>query len=336
VFVDKAEIFVRGGRGGDGIVAFLHEKFMPHGGPAGGDGGRGGSVIIRATERVATLLDIARQPHIRAESGKAGGKKNMAGKSGKDLLVQIPRGTLVRDRASGAVVRDMTAEGEDFVIAKGGRGGKGNARFKSSTNQTPRECTQGEPGQEGWYVLELKLIADVGLVGLPNAGKSTLLGRISAARPKVADYPFTTLHPVPGIVSLGEYRSCVVADIPGLIEGAHLGHGLGHEFLRHVERTRMLVHLVDMAPLSGPAPVDAYRQIRAELAAYSPALAEKPEIICANKLDLSDAAAGLEAFKAALGADREVVAISAVTGEGIPRLLGAISRALDTLPKAVI
>jgi GTP-binding protein len=332
MFVDKATIFVKAGRGGDGIVAFLREKSMPRGGPAGGDGGRGGNIILRATDRVATLIDLARQIHFRAESGKAGGNKNMTGKSGEDLVIEVPRGTLIRDRDSGDVVRDMTGEEEFFILARGGRGGKGNQNFKSSTNQVPRECTPGGDGQEGWYTLELKLIADVGLVGMPNAGKSTLLSRVSAARPKIADYPFTTMHPVPGIVKLGEYSSCVIADIPGLIEDAHLGRGLGIEFLRHVERTRMLIHVLDMGPLAGPRPIEAYRQIREELKAYSGPLAEKVEIIAANKMDLPEASDNLEELRRELP-DREIFPISGVTGQGLPALLGAVARHLEALPR---
>jgi GTP-binding protein len=327
VFVDKTDIFVKAGRGGDGCVSFLREKFRPKGGPDGGDGGRGGSVVLRATAKVATLLDISRRTHYRAESGHQGQGKNMTGRSAADLVLEVPIGTIVRERESGRIVADLTREGEEIVLARGGRGGRGNASFKSATNQTPREFTPGTPGEEGWYTLELKLIADVGLVGLPNAGKSTLLSRISHARPKIADYPFTTLTPIPGIVSLGEYRSCVVADIPGLLEGAHRGVGLGVEFLRHIERTRALVHVVDCAPLGGPAPLDAYRQVRAELEAYGAGLAEKPEVVAANKMDLPEAAANLEVLRRELG-DREIVPISAATGAGIPALLGAVARML--------
>ncbi len=329
MFVDKTDIFVKAGDGGDGCVSFRREKYIPRGGPDGGDGGRGGSVILRATDRAATLLDHHRQTFYRAVSGKQGRGKNQTGRSGQDLVVEVPRGTIVRRRDSGEVVRDLTAEGDEIAIARGGRGGKGNSRFKSSTNQVPRESTPGEEGEEGWYTLELKLVADVGLVGLPNAGKSTIISRISSARPKIADYPFTTLSPVPGLVSLGEYRSCVVADIPGLIEGAHQGHGLGDEFLRHVERTRALVHVIDVAPLSGPAPAEAYRVIRRELEAYGLGLAGKPEIVAANKMDLPEAGDGLAALRRELPPDKEIWPISAVTGAGLKDLVGAIARLIE-------
>ncbi len=331
MFVDRAEIHVKAGKGGDGCVSFLREKYRPKGGPDGGDGGNGGSVILRATGKVATLLDVARRKHYRAENGQPGRGKRQTGKSGADLTIEVPLGTLVHDVESGRLVADLTREGEEIALARGGRGGKGNAAFATATNQTPREHTPGEPGEEGRFLLELKLIADVGLVGLPNAGKSTLLSRISAARPKIAAYPFTTLEPVPGIVSLGDFRSCVVADIPGLIAGAHRGIGLGTEFLRHIERTRLIVHLVDCAPLAGPRPPEAYRQVREELALYGGgALAEKPEIVAANKLDLPAAAAGLAELRGALP-DREVIPISAATGEGVPALIAAIARRLEAL-----
>jgi GTP-binding protein len=333
MFVDKADIYVKAGKGGDGCVSFLREKYRPRGGPDGGDGGRGGSVILRATAKVATLIDIARRTHYRAEAGKPGRGKHQSGKSGKDLVIEVPLGTLVFERERRRLVADMTAEGQEIVLARGGRGGKGNAAFATATNQTPREHTPGERGEEGWYTLELKLIADVGLVGLPNAGKSTLLSRISAARPKIAPYPFTTLEPVPGIVSLGEFRSCVVADIPGLIEGAHTGVGLGTEFLRHIERTRIVVHMIDAAPLAGPSPIEAYRQVREELRAYGAGLEEKPEIVAANKIDLPAAAENFEALRRALP-DREVIAISAATGEGVADLLGAVARRLEKTSRA--
>ncbi len=337
MFVDKTDIFVKGGRGGDGCVAFRREKYIPFGGPAGGDGGHGGSVTLRATDRVSTLIDISRRVFYRAENGKPGRGKNQTGKSGQDLVVEVPRGTIVRRRDSGEAVRDLVLPGEELAIARGGRGGRGNKSYAHALNQVPREFTPGGEGEEGWYTLELKLIADVGLVGLPNAGKSTLLGRVSAARPKVAPYPFTTLAPVPGIVSLGEYRSCVIADLPGLIEGASRGVGLGDEFLRHVERCRFLVHLLDIAPLPpAPSPAEAYRQIRQELVAYGHGVAEKPEIVAANKVDLlEDAGPALRALRDELGGEVEAYPISAVRGDGIRELLGAVARMLESTAPSV-
>ncbi|GIW72230.1 MAG: hypothetical protein KatS3mg102_1772 [Planctomycetota bacterium] len=333
MFVDRADIIAEGGRGGDGCCAFLREKYRPFGGPAGGDGGRGGSVILRATGSVSTLAEIHRQVHFRAESGRPGSGNRRAGRAGRDLVVAVPLGTLVRawrpDGTLGPVLRDLVAEGEEFVAARGGRGGRGNAAFATPTDQAPRRCERGEPGSRARYTLELKLIADVGLVGLPNAGKSTLLRRLSAARPKVAPYPFTTLAPVLGVVELGEYRQCVFADIPGLIEGAHQGAGLGHAFLRHIERTRLLVHVIDAAPAAGD-PVAAYRQVRHELQAHGAGLAERPELVALNKVDLPESAAGIAAFRAA-HPELEVYPISAATGAGIGPLLAAVARRLQAL-----
>jgi GTP-binding protein len=335
MFVDRADIVCRAGKGGDGCCAFLREKYRPWGGPAGGDGGHGASVILRATPSASTLVDIARKVHYNAGDGKPGRGSNCTGKSAKSLVLEVPCGTLVRvwtEDGPGAILADLTAPGDEFKAARGGKGGRGNAAFATSVNQAPREFELGEPGEERRFILELKLIADVGLVGLPNAGKSTLIRRVSAARPRVASYPFTTLSPVPGIVDLGEYRSCVFADIPGLIEGAHAGVGLGIEFLRHVERTRILLHVVDAAPLEGD-PVSAYRQIRQELGRYGAGLEDKPELIALNKADLPDSEAGLELFHEEFP-DRKVFLISAVTGEGIKPLLGAVAQALDELPDA--
>ncbi|MGQ0612389.1 MAG: GTPase ObgE [Planctomycetaceae bacterium] len=318
MFVDERVILVAAGRGGAGCRAFRREKFIPRGGPSGGNGGDGGSVYLRASHQLGTFFDMEDKVHHRAEVGMPGKGSDKTGASGEDLIVQVPVGTLVRDRTTGALMRDLAEEGATLLVARGGGGGRGNASFKNSTNQAPRTTTKGEPGEERWLRLELKLLADVGLVGLPNAGKSTLLSRLSRARPKIAAYPFTTLEPFLGIVAGEGYRSFTMADLPGLIEGASRGAGLGAQFLRHVERTRVLVHLVD---LSGD-PAAAYRQVRAELEAYGQGLAEKPEVVAATKTDLDPPPERLKELRALV--DREVVPISGVTGEGLPALLKAI------------
>jgi GTP-binding protein len=319
MFVDEATIFVRGGRGGDGCVSFRREKYIPKGGPDGGDGGRGGSVFIVAEAGINTLLDLAGHHHWNAENGRPGSGANRTGKSGSDLVIRVPAGTIIHDVDAQIVLRDLVTAGEKACVARGGRGGRGNARFASPTNQTPRESTPGTPGQERTLRLELKLIADVGLVGLPNAGKSTLLSRMSRARPKIAAYPFTTLEPHLGIHELAGFRRLVVADLPGLIEGAHGGAGLGDAFLKHIERTRVIVHVVDICPPEGaPPPIEAYRTIRNELENYSSELARRREIIVANKLDLTDSGEALAAFAGQVEAD--VVAISGVTGKGLREL----------------
>jgi GTP-binding protein len=319
MFKDEHTICVRSGKGGDGCVAFRREKYVPRGGPSGGDGGNGGSVMLHASAQLATFSDMPDQVHFRAESGQAGQGSTKTGSSGGDLVIDVPVGTLVHDRDSGRLLRDLAEEGATVEVARGGRGGKGNAHFKTSTNQAPRKATKGTDGEERWLHLELKLLADAGLVGLPNAGKSTLLSRLSRARPKVASYPFTTLTPFLGIVAGPGYRSFTLADLPGLIEGASEGHGLGHQFLRHVERTRVLVHVVD---LFGEDPAAAYRQIRAELEAYGHGLAERPEVVAANKIDLGDPEARLKDLRAEV--DTEIVPISGVSGDGLPALVQAI------------
>jgi len=330
VFVDEAEIYVKAGDGGNGAVRFRREAGTPRGGPNGGDGGDGGSVILRARPGLDTLLDVRGHHHWRAEVGEPGGSKDMAGAAGRDLVIDLPPGTLVYDKTLGLLLKDLNQPGMEVVIARGGKGGRGNARFASSTNQTPRFAEPGTPGEERHLRLELKLIADVGLVGLPNAGKSTLLSRLSAAHPKIADYPFTTLNPGLGIVEAGPERRFVMADLPGLIEGAHKGVGLGDEFLRHVERTRVLVHLVEMEPHTHQAPAEAYRTIRAELAAYSRALAAKPEIVVLTKTDLLPGDDWpRRQFSKAIG--KPVLAISSATGTGLARLVKAILDVLDEL-----
>jgi GTP-binding protein len=330
MFVDRVTIFVKGGDGGNGIVSFRKEKYAPRGGPNGGDGGDGGSVVLRAVDSVTNLAHLSHRRHWIAERGEHGQGSDCTGRGADDLVIDVPVGSIVRDRDRGNVLRDLKEVGESVVAARGGRGGHGNAYFKSSTNRAPRQCERGQPGEERWITLELKVIADVGLVGLPNAGKSTLLSRISRAHPEIADYPFTTKYPNLGTVRADADTSFVVADIPGLIEGAHAGHGLGHEFLRHVERTRLLVHLVDAQPLDGSDPVGNYRTIRSELEHYSPALAMRPELLVLTKLDVTGAPEARERIEHALC--REVLAISAVTGQGIPALIGRIAEMLAELP----
>jgi GTP-binding protein len=316
MFIDEAEIYVRAGKGGQGCVSFRREKFVPKGGPDGGDGGDGGSVSFVTDRGRNTLLDFARRREWIAENGRPGAGANRNGRKGKSLRVRVPVGTLIIDRDSGALLKDLCEEDQEVCIVKGGRGGHGNRHFATPTNQAPRECEPGEPGEERRLLLQLKLIADVGLVGLPNAGKSTLLSRLSRAKPKIASYPFTTLEPQLGIVELSGFRRFVMADIPGLIEGAHRGVGLGDAFLKHIERTRVLVHLVDLCPLDGtPNPGEAYRMIREELAGYSEMLLSKREVIVANKTDLTDSQVPLREIREELG--REVLGISAVTGAGL-------------------
>ncbi len=326
MFIDEAEIYVKGGDGGNGCVSFRREKFVPHGGPDGGDGGDGGSVHFVAVEGVDTLIDLKGRHHWIAERGRHGQGKNKTGRCGKDLHIEVPPGTLIYDRETGILLKDLVEPSQPVLIAAGGEGGKGNRRFATPTNQAPRECTPGQEGEERWLRLELKLIADVGLVGMPNAGKSTLLARLSHARPKIADYPFTTLDPQLGIVELRGWRRFVMADLPGLIEGAHEGKGLGDTFLKHIERTRVLVHLVDVFPTKGD-PVENYHAIRRELEKHSRLLAEKPELIVANKMDLTDAPEMADDFAKDLG--KEVLKISAATGEGLPPVLERIWRMVE-------
>ena len=332
MFVDRVTIFVQGGAGGNGCLSFRREKYAPRGGPNGGDGGHGGSVIIRASQSHSNLAHLSHQRHWKAMRGEHGQGSDCFGRGGDDMIIEVPPGTLVRDRDRGHLLRDLKEPGDQVVVARGGRGGHGNAHFKSSTNRAPRQVEKGHPGDERWITMELKVIADAGLIGLPNAGKSTLLSRISRAHPEIADYPFTTKYPNLGSVVAGEH-TFVVADIPGLIEGAHTGHGLGHEFLRHVERTSLLVHLVEAVPIDGSDPVDNYRTIRNELAQYSPALADRPELLVVTKLDMTGAVAACERIADELC--RDVVAISAVTGQGIPPLIHQIVTLLAQLRQPV-
>jgi len=329
MFVDRVTINVRAGDGGNGCLSFRREKYAPRGGPNGGDGGNGGSVILRAVQGVTNLSHLSHQRHWKADRGEHGQGSDCTGKCAPDRIIEVPAGTIVRDRDRGHILRDLKDVGDWVTVAKGGRGGYGNAHFKSSTNRAPRQHEPGQPGEERWISLELKVIADVGLVGLPNAGKSTLLSRISRAHPEIADYPFTTKYPNLGMVQAGADRGFVVADIPGLIEGAHEGHGLGHEFLRHVERTRLLVHLVDVVPSDGSDPITNYRTIRQELERYSPELANRPEILVATKMDLTGAEDAKARFAEEVG--RELLSISAVTGKGIPPLIHHIADRLEEL-----
>ncbi|MFR4402345.1 MAG: GTPase ObgE, partial [Peptococcus niger] len=291
MFYDYAKVNVQGGNGGNGIVAFRREKYVPKGGPAGGDGGDGGSIILRADEGLRTLIDFRYQTHYKGERGLHGQGSKQHGKSGKDVVLRVPVGTLVRDAANNRLLADLRANGQEVVVAKGGRGGRGNARFVNSIHRAPAYAENGEPGEERWITLELKLLADVGLVGFPNVGKSTLIAQVSAAQPKIANYPFTTLEPNLGVVRVDAAHSFVVADVPGLVSGAAEGAGLGHRFLRHVERCRVLVHVVDAAGLEGRDPVEDIGVIMAELQAYAPTLAETKAVIFANKTDLLDEAA---------------------------------------------
>lgn len=328
MFYDKAKVYVKGGDGGNGAVAFRREKYVPLGGPSGGDGGRGGSIYFIADEGLRTLVDFRYQRHYKGNRGEHGQGKGMHGRNAEDTFVRVPVGTVIRDFDTGELLVDMTEDGQQAEIAAGGRGGRGNARFANATNKAPRISEKGEPGQERWVSLELKLLADVGLVGFPNAGKSTLISRISAAKPKIADYPFTTLVPNLGVVRMPDGDSFVVADIPGLIEGAHQGAGLGHEFLRHVERTRVLIHVVDMAGSEGRDPLEDFKAINKELEAYNPDLAHRPQVVAANKMDLAGATENLQRLKHALGEETEVFPISAVTGEGIEPLLFKVAGTL--------
>ena len=326
MFIDEVRIYVKAGNGGNGCLAFRREKFVPRGGPSGGDGGRGGDVFLVASPHQNTLLHFRFNPEHKAERGRHGEGSDRTGHEGKSIDVLTPVGTVVYDADTGEKLHDFTTPGERFLVARGGRGGRGNARFATATHQAPTEHEPGRPGQERRLRLELKLLADVGLVGFPNAGKSTLISRLSAAHPKIADYPFTTLEPQLGVVQLDDFRSFVIADIPGLIEGAHEGHGLGIQFLRHVERTRLLAHLVDVSESSGREPVHDFEVIMQELAAFSEDLAAKPMLMVATKTDVAQDPARLESLRAlASGRGLPFFAISSVTGAGLDELRYAMA-----------
>jgi len=332
-FVDEATVRVQAGNGGHGCLSFRREKYVERGGPDGGDGGHGGDVFLVADDSINTLVDFRVARKFRAESGQGGAGRNMTGKSGNNLDVKVPRGTVVHDIDTGELIGDLTDGGQRLKVVEGGRGGQGNTRFKSSTNRAPRKITHGTPGESRHLALELKLLADVGLVGLPNAGKSTLIRAMSAAKPKVADYPFTTLHPNLGVVSVGPLQSFVMADVPGLIEGAAEGAGLGIQFLKHLQRTRLLLHLVDIAPIDKESdPADAFRSIENELKKFSEELTDKPRWLVMNKVDLlsgDDLAGVTESVLDGLDWDGPVFQVSAGTGEGTAKLGQAVMRELE-------
>lgn len=332
MFLDQVEFRVKGGDGGNGVVSFRREKYIDMGGPDGGDGGDGGSVILRVDPTLNTLSDFRYHRHYQAAKGIHGSGNNKHGKSGQDLLLKVPPGTVIYDTDTGQLLADLTKEGQEWIVARGGKGGKGNARFKKSTRKAPRFADQGEIGQERNLTLELKLLADVGLIGYPNVGKSTLISVVSEARPKIASYPFTTLKPNLGVVSVGDYRSFVMADIPGLIKGAHQGVGLGDEFLRHIERTKLLLHVLDVAGIEGRDPLQDFADINQELINYNQRLSARPQLVALNKTDLLPDDQNL--VRATRGLEQvgmEVFPISAVTGKGVKELIARVSRLLEEI-----
>ncbi|MCY7766332.1 MULTISPECIES: GTPase ObgE [Bacillus] len=333
MFVDQVKVYVKGGDGGNGMVAFRREKYVPKGGPAGGDGGKGGDVVFEVDEGLRTLMDFRYKKHFKAIRGEHGMSKNQHGRNADDMVIKVPPGTVVTDDDTKQVIADLTEHGQQAVIARGGRGGRGNSRFATPANPAPQLSENGEPGKERYVVLELKVLADVGLVGFPSVGKSTLLSVVSSAKPKIADYHFTTLVPNLGMVETDDGRSFVIADLPGLIEGAHQGVGLGHQFLRHIERTRVIVHVIDMSGLEGRDPYEDYVTINQELSEYNLRLTERPQIIVANKMDMPQAAENLEAFKEKLTDDYPVFPVSAVTREGLRELLFEVANQLENTPE---
>ncbi|QSF44069.1 GTPase ObgE [Paenibacillus tianjinensis] len=339
MFVDKAKIYVKGGDGGDGLVAFRREKYVPEGGPAGGDGGRGGDVIFRVDEGLRTLMDFRYQRHFKAERGVKGRNKSQHGANAEHMIVRIPPGTVLIDDDTQEVIADMTRHGQQVVVAKGGRGGRGNTRFATANNTAPELAENGEEGQERYIVMELKVMADVGLVGFPSVGKSTLLSVVSAAQPKIGAYHFTTITPNLGVVDVGDGRSFVMADLPGLIEGASEGVGLGHEFLRHVERTRVIIHVVDMSGSEGRDPFEDWVLINDELKQYNASLIDRPQIVAANKMDMPESEANLVSFRervAELRPDMEIMPISSLTRQGVQELLYRATDLLDSIPVAPV
>jgi GTP-binding protein len=335
MFLDKAKIYVKGGNGGDGIVSYRRELYVPMGGPAGGDGGRGGDVIFVVDSGLRTLIDFRYQKHFKAPIGERGKNKSRHGANAEDMLVRVPPGTVVLDEDSGEILADLTRHGQQVVVAKGGRGGRGNIRFATPANPAPGISENGEEGKERYLILELKVMADVGLVGFPSVGKSTLLSVVSAATPKIGAYHFTTITPNLGVVDVGDGRSFVMADLPGLIEGANEGVGLGHEFLRHIERTRVLVHIIDMSAADGRDPYEDWVMINRELELYNPLLLTRPQLLVANKMDSPSAVENLEVFKERLkaeGKQTEVLPISAITKDGIQQVLYRCADILETIP----
>lgn len=330
MFIDRARIFVQSGKGGDGMSSFRHEKFVPKGGPNGGDGGQGGNVVLVADRNVNTLVDFRFRRLFKAKPGGKGEGSNKYGRNAEDLLITVPLGTIVKDEETGQVMADLSRDGQRAIVAKGGRGGRGNWHFRTSANRTPTFAERGEPGEERWLRLELKVLADVGLLGYPSVGKSSILRKVSAAQPEVAAYHFTTLNPILGVVNLPDHRSFVMADIPGLIDGASEGVGLGHDFLRHIERTKILIHVVDVSGIEGGDPIEDYEKINAELAKYSEKLARKRQVVAANKIDLlgdSDNLERLMDYMTAHGV--EVYPICAMTGEGMDKLLERVWTMLE-------
>lgn len=334
MLVDQVKVFVKAGDGGKGCVAFRREKYVPKGGPSGGDGGKGGDVIIKAVQNLNTLLDLRYQQHYYAPNGGNGLGSDMHGHAGENIEINVPIGTTVRALDSSVILADLTKEGQQYIATKGGRGGKGNAHFKSSTNRAPKFAQPGEPGEECWFILELKMLADVAIVGYPNAGKSTLISRVSNAKPKIADYPFTTLVPNLGIVATGEFESIVIADIPGIIEGAHNGKGLGIQFLKHIERSKLLLHILDLSAPDDRNICEDFETINHEISSYKHDLIQKPQIIAANKIDVSGAMNKLKKHNQYFKKKGlKVYPISAVTGEGVKTLIYKIKEVLDNTKK---
>ena len=337
MFIDNARIFVKAGNGGNGSVSFHREKYVAAGGPDGGDGGRGGSVVFTATDDIRTLADFRYKRKYTADNGQDGGAAKCTGRSAEDLVVKVPVGTIIKDEETGRILADLSKAGQSAVVVKGGKGGAGNQHFATSTRQVPNFAKAGDPGEERWVLLELKLLADVGLIGFPNVGKSTILSMVTAARPKIANYHFTTIDPNLGVVSLGADVSFVIADIPGLIEGAHEGIGLGHEFLKHIERTKLLVHVIDMAATEGRDPVDDFKVINEELKKYNPVLAERPQIIAANKMEVTGAEENLEQFREAIEPKGyRIFPVSAATNNGLKELMYHVHEILKELPETIL